>query len=485
MSTKHLLLEVTTGRAPTRLLVPIGSRAASRPHTLDTTAAPVMPGLSLRSNFAWVLAGNVVYAACQWGMIVALAKLGSTLMVGQFSLGLAIATPVLMFTNLHLRAAQATDSRRLYSFAEYLQLRSVMTLAAIAVIAAIAWFEHYERQTTIVILAVALAKGIETVSDIHYGLFQLNDRLDQTGISMMLRGALSVFALSAGLYLTHDVFWGCVGLAMAWLAVLLLFDVRRAGRFVELPEDFLQVSTWTRGWRPDCGAQGLRRQWDLMCLALPLGIVTTLASINLNMPRYFIVARMGEHQLGIFSALAYATVAMTLVSDSLGHCVIPRMSRLYARGQMAEFRSVLFQLSGLGCALGLAGLALAQFMGSLLLTIVYSPQYATGSRVFVVLMLATAIHCVAGMLTSGILSARCFMVQVPMFAVVVASTAWACYRLVPTSGLMGGAEAMVIGAAVRLVLAAIVIGYLLLVDARYVPGHSSPPLRIDEWKSSL
>ncbi len=68
-------------------------------------------GLSLRSNFAWVLAGNVVYAACQFGMIIALAKLGSSIMVGQFSLGLAIATPVLMFTNLHLRAVQATDSR--------------------------------------------------------------------------------------------------------------------------------------------------------------------------------------------------------------------------------------------------------------------------------------------------------------------------------------------------------------------------------------
>ena len=101
-----------------------------------------------------------------------------------------------------------------------------------------------------------------------------------------------------------------------------------------------------------------------MRLALPLGVVTTMASINLNMPRYFIEARMGVHQLGIFSALAYATVAMTLVSDSLGQCAIPRMSRLYAAGQLAEFRSVLLQLSGIGCALGLAGFAVAQVMGT-------------------------------------------------------------------------------------------------------------------------
>ena len=480
MNSKQLLLQATPGPALPTLLAQRGPQALAYRGSLNTAAVPVVTGLSLRSNFAWVLTGNVVYAACQWAMIVALAKLGSTSMVGQFSLGLAIATPVLMFTNLHLRAVQATDARRLYSFTEYLQLRGVMTLGAIAMIAGIAWFERYERHTTMVILVVALGKGIETLSDIHYGLFQLNDRLDQTGISMMLRGAFSVAALSAGLYLTRDVFWGCAALALVWAAALLLFDVRRARRFVWHSEN-----NWTGSWSPERHAQGLQRQWNLMRLALPLGIVTTMASINLNMPRYFIEARMGEHQLGIFSALAYATVAMTLVSDSLGHCAIPRMSRLYAGGELAKFRSVLFQLSAIGCALGLAGLVVAKVMGTRLLTIFYSPEYAAGSRVFIVLMLATAIHCVAGMLTSGIMSARCFRVQVPMFALVVASTALACYRLVPTSGLTGGAEAMVIGAAVRLVLAAIVVGYLLSAHARRLAQELALQPRIDEWNASL
>src|SRR5207249_11641930 len=51
--------------------------------------APLEGGMSWRSNFAWALSGNVVYAACQWGMVIALAKLGNSFMVGQFSLGLA------------------------------------------------------------------------------------------------------------------------------------------------------------------------------------------------------------------------------------------------------------------------------------------------------------------------------------------------------------------------------------------------------------
>ena len=485
MSAKQFLLETTPGSALSKLRVQTGPQTVVHRTSPDTAAVPVVSGLSLRSNFAWVLAGNVVYAACQWGMIVALAKLGSSYMVGQFSLGLAIATPVLMFTNLHLRAVQATDARRLYTFAEYLRLRSVMTLVAIAVISGIAGFEHYERQTRLVILAIALAKGIETLSDIHYGLFQLNDRLDKTGLSMMLRGVFSVVALSAGLYLTRNIFWACVGLVLVWLASLFLFDLHQGRHFAAISWQGVRSSKWMDWFQPEMSGQGFQRQWNLMRLALPLGIVTTMASVNLNMPRYFIEARMGVHQLGIFSALAYATVGLTLVSDSLGHCAIPRMSRLYAGGQLAEFRSVLLKVSGIGSALGLAGLVVAQVMGTRLLTILYSPEYAAGSQVFVVLMLATAIHCVAGMLTSGIMSARCFWVQVPICALVVASTALACHRLVPTAGLMGGAEAMVIGAVVRLVLAAPVLCYLLLVQATCVAGHQTRQTRIDEWNPSL
>ena len=483
MSAKQLLLEAAPGAALPGLLVKIGPQAQGRPDLVNPTVAPVQ-GLSLRSNFTWALAGNVVYAVCQWGMIVALAKLGSSFMIGQFSLGLAIATPVVMFTNLHLRAVQASDAQRLYSFGEYLQLRSVMTLCAIAVIGGIACFERYERQTTMVILAVALAKGIEALSDIHYGLFQLNDRLDQTGASMMLRGAFSVVALSAGLYLTRDIFWACVGLALVWLGALLLFDIRRGRRFVTLSQKFQQPSNWKHSWQAEY-PKGFRRHWNLMRLALPLGLVTTMASINLNMPRYFIESRMGEHQLGIFSALAYTTVAITLVSDSLGQSAIPLMSRLYASGQLGEFRAALVQLSIIGGVLGLVGLAVARIVGTRLLAMFYSPEYAAASQVFIMLMIATAIHCVGGVLTSGIMSARCFRIQVPMFALVMGSSALACWRLVPTCGLAGGAMAMVVGAVVRLLLAAAVVSYLFLVHAKGVAGLQAPNTRADEWNSAL
>src|SRR4051812_45337492 len=104
---------------------------------LDSSAPAAPRGLSLKVNFIWTLAGNLIYAGCQWGMLVIIAKLGSAELVGQFALGLAITAPVLMFSNLQMRGIQATDAKREYSFGDYLGLRLLTTLLALLIIAGI------------------------------------------------------------------------------------------------------------------------------------------------------------------------------------------------------------------------------------------------------------------------------------------------------------------------------------------------------------
>jgi hypothetical protein len=71
------------------------SRLRSDPHRL-----------TLRVNFLWMLNGNVVYAASQWGMLVVLAKLGTPQLVGEFALAPAITAPIVIGVALSLRSAK-------------------------------------------------------------------------------------------------------------------------------------------------------------------------------------------------------------------------------------------------------------------------------------------------------------------------------------------------------------------------------------------
>ena len=175
--------------------------------------------LSLRANFLWSLFGTGVYGGSQFAMLIVLAKLGTPEMVGRYALALALCAPVVMFTNLRLSAVQATDARNEYDFGDYLALRMVGSAFAMAVIAALALLFRYGLEVLIVVLVVAVAKGVESLSDIIYGRLQKHERLDLVAISSMLRGPLALGAFAVLIALTKSVAWGVVGMLGAWTLV--------------------------------------------------------------------------------------------------------------------------------------------------------------------------------------------------------------------------------------------------------------------------
>src|SRR5438552_2838114 len=89
----------------------------------------------LRRDFAWVLSGNLLYSACQWGIVVALAKLGSPKQVGEYALGLAVSAPIMLFANLQLRALMASDVTGQFRFGRFLAFRLISLAAALLVVA--------------------------------------------------------------------------------------------------------------------------------------------------------------------------------------------------------------------------------------------------------------------------------------------------------------------------------------------------------------
>ena len=125
--------------------------------TLPQTLPATTRRLPLHVNFAWQLAGNVVYAGCGWTLVMAIAKLGSAEQVGQYSLGLAVIGPVLAFSMLNLRAVQATDAVGRFPFGLYFALRLVTNAVALLVIVAIALFHDDSWTTTNVIVASGIA----------------------------------------------------------------------------------------------------------------------------------------------------------------------------------------------------------------------------------------------------------------------------------------------------------------------------------------
>src|ERR1039457_1440482 len=189
----------------------------------QTTPNPRVKALPWQWNLVWTSAGTLVYAACNWAMLSAIAKLGTPEMVGQFALGLAVTAPVLLLAQMNLRAVLATDARGEHGFRDYRALRMHATVAGLLVILGIA-AAGYGGKVAALIAAVGLAQAVEGISDIYYGLMQRHERMDRITISLGLRGPLGLAAMVAGVWATRSVLWGAGALFAARLLVLALYD---------------------------------------------------------------------------------------------------------------------------------------------------------------------------------------------------------------------------------------------------------------------
>lgn len=420
-------------------------------------AGSVRRPFALRVNVAWALAGNIIYSFCQLVILVVLAKLGTQEMVGQFALALAIASPVMICAGLSsLRIVQATDAKSEHHFHDYLTLRLFTTLAGLAVIAALLFFATYSSHTKAIILAIGVAKSFENLGDAFGGLLQQHERIDLLALSGIIRGVVSVGAISLGLYFTGSLVLGVCLLAAGWAFSLVFWDMRVGAMILGATESIhgTRAGVWQLHWNR-------RALVRLAVLALPVVIAATLVSLTTNIPRYFIERHLGIALLGIFAAMAYPMAAGTTLINAIGQSAMPRLARHYANGEYRTLSSLLVRLAGIAAALGAAGVILICIAGRPLLRLLYRPEYAEHSDVFLWLGIGTAIFLVSGLLGYGMNAVRYFRAQMMVAMGVAVVCAIACAVLIPRYQLLGAAIAVAIASAFQAIANGAVIVFAL------------------------
>jgi O-antigen/teichoic acid export membrane protein len=423
----ELEIAAQDGSGAGKVLAPISVFSAA-----SVSVAVVAP--PLRVSFSWTLAGNMVYAVTQFGMLSVLAKLGSSSIVGKYALGLAITAPVFMLTNLQLRGVQATDARNEYEFADYFTLRCLCTLVGFLLIAGIVATSNYDAVTKSVVILIALAKAIETFSDVIAGHLQKFERLDQVAAALMLRGLASVGTFALAFWITRSLLVSVTTLAVTWLIVICLYDFRVLLAILQ-NRVFFHFSFSI-----------LRR---LAWLSLPLGIVMALNSLSANIPRYILEHKLGTAELGIFASLAYLVTAMGLISVALGQSACTRMARLFAGGKIHDFTRVLHKLLTISVLLGATGVIVASKLGKPVLMFVYRPEYAEHVNLLVVMVIDASVTSMCVFLGFGLTAARCFRSQIPIMVANVVATIVLTYVLLPYFGMLGGGYALLLSSVVQ------------------------------------
>lgn len=417
------------------------AKTCENPLVHANTKVAVRP--SLKINSLWTLLGNVVNAGSQSAYLIVIAKLGSPDLVGKFAFALALVTPVFMFTNLHLRSIQATDAKGDFRFVDYLGLRIIMTSLALFIIFIIVLCSKYQMDLVLLLGCIGVAKAIESISDTVYGLFQRHENMKIIASSMMIKGPLSLIVLSVLLITSGNIVLASLGIAVSWLSVCVLYDLNYGFKLIRSNN---KLTNGDNG-KPYNTWNGVEL-YKLFLVSFPMGVVMFLDSLYINIPRYFIEHLLGTIELGYFAALASLSMAGTTVVSAVGRTISPRLATYYSTHMFHEFKSLLRRIILLSVIIGIFGILIAMLIGDTLLSIIFTPEYATYLPVFVLLMIAVMFLCITNFLGCAVTAMRLFKVQVPIHILNLLVTTMISVWTIKQFGLIGATFAILAGAVV-------------------------------------
>jgi O-antigen/teichoic acid export membrane protein len=397
---------------------------------------------SLKKNIGASFIGNIVYALSQWLLLIILAKLGDEKVIGVYALALAVVSPIFSLGNMNLRAVQATDAETAVSFTSYARFRHLTSLISILVCFLVAAFVYRGNlDTCFAIFCLAFYKYFESQSDLVHGYLQKMERMDLIAYSIMLRGFFNLIIIGTAYYFTHDLIQAlAISIIKSWM-IYFIYDARNFRRFATGQTHLTKNSL------------------ELFKIAWPLGIVIFANTLNLNIPRYFIAEYYDEAMVGVFASISYFIVAGSTLVNAVGQSAIPRLAK-YGYTNLRQFRLLSRQVFLLITLVGMVGVLIAQYLGVMILQLVYTTTIAAYYPLFVQIMWAgvaiyssTAIGC-------SLTALRDFKSQSVFSVINMLIMLVSSWYLIREFGLPGAAAAIGLTHVIKLLMAWLRVRYL-------------------------
>ncbi len=165
-----------------------------------------------------------------WGALFPILSIVATQLAGaeqagMFSMAFTTATLMLYVGNYGVRTYQVSDLDEAESFASY-QLQRAMTCALMLLIGFL-WcmLRGYDHTMTVITWGAFGFRAVDALADTYEARLQQMDKLYLSGISQAARAILGIVVFTVLLFVTHNLAFACLGMAVAAIASFLLLTL--------------------------------------------------------------------------------------------------------------------------------------------------------------------------------------------------------------------------------------------------------------------
>lgn len=240
---------------------------------------------STSNNVIWNTIGSIVYLTCQWLTTVAVVRISSNYeYAGYLSLAMSYSNIFIPIALYKIRSYQVSDINNQFSSGQYIGFRIVTIAVGFGFVFLYTIFTC-RKEAIISVVCYCLYKVIEVLVDVFHGIDQKGGNMIFCGVSMLLRGLLSLLTFCFVLKLTDSIPISILSMCAVCVPVLLL-DICWASKFDSVLPEF------------DLDAIGA-----LFSSCLPAVVGVACCALVTSSSRQILASILGNSVLGIYSSV--------------------------------------------------------------------------------------------------------------------------------------------------------------------------------------
>lgn len=406
---------------------------------MNVIAAKAPLSLSLRKKLSWNLTSQIVYGACQWGMLIVLARLANPQLLGVFALGLGVAIPFFSLSSYWNLQPQELREGKVPPLRGFLAITLLFSAIILLIYVALAWLGGFSLEILGLWLIIGFAKTLEALSENLYGFIEIKGSASAVTGSRFLKGPLGLIAFGLGFVLTGQILWG----ALAWAGVL--------GAFL-WGYELHKVKGWKNHTHHNIFKSGKEEGTSLSpdwiwghlkpVLLHPLGMILFFSALVTVVPFFCLAFTHGFEPAGIFAALAFWIFGASRLLDWGRYSASPVLKKLVQEGDRENYLAKLLKWSGTAFMGGIIAVLAASILGTSILTFLYGEEYAKFVDVFAWLTAAAGLFLVNSFFCMGVTAVRGLRSKVKINLFALFLTIFLSWALVSNMGMAGAAWAL-------------------------------------------
>lgn len=334
--------------------------------------------------------GNLVYMVSLWLISSVLTvRLAGFEAAGVFSIATSVGNIFYFISVYGMRSYQASDSLFQYSPKDYFAVRGITVAVAAVALVVYLWIAKFAPDITIAVLLYTVYKFFEAYSDVFFGELQRVGHLEICGISMSLKGILSIVVYSIVLLWCGNLNYALLAMVMIAALFLLLYDIR--GYRKNRNEESKRAAT---------AVVGLLKAGFSMLLTTVFPIIVTAV------PRLALEKYCGTAVLGIYSSISTPTVLITTLVPNVLAPFMTLFGVCYHNKEFHRLLKMLWIALASTALLGLVACVCAYFLGDIVMSLLFGEEILAHMYLFIPLILATTVYALSMAANSVLISIR-------------------------------------------------------------------------------